>query len=310
MENVSYIEKCYSLSKQSWESPWRIEISHPFDAEKKLVYYLADENVPGGFYEERPVIAAAEKFSYILTELHKRIERYPYFWPLEGEKIDYYGYDFYTYLTKESDEADAMEIGMTEVADTIARDKMAINDPEPEVWKTLTAEDYVEGKGIGVRMTLTLEKAASVNHVALELFSSKDVELASFLYQEDDSQYVPMKELDLKTIGVAQSKRSLDVRLPKAVFAKRIVLILTQKEYVVNKYKLPKNVVAQRKILKHIKEEEAKKTSLSTGSRQYVTDYKSEQFADLFVKAGLSGWAKLMERYREDYKKWLGSQKN
>lgn len=309
MENISYIEKCYSLSKNKYDEPWKIEVSHPFDAEKKIVYYLADEKHPGGFYEQRPILTTDEAFAYIIGELEKRIERYPYFWPLEGEKIDYYGYDFYTYLTKGAEESEANEIGMTEVADTIAREKMAIAPPEKTIWRTLGPDDYVEGKGAAIRLTLTLEKASSLNHVAVELFTSKSVEMAAFLYQEDDSQYAPLKELDLKELGVEQSRRSLEVRLPKAVFAKRIVMVLRQKEYVVNKYKLPKNVVAQRKILRHIKEEEAKKTASATGSRQYVTDYKSEAFADLFVRAGLSGWAKLMERYREEYKNWMKNQK-
>lgn len=309
MENISYIERAYSLSKKQADEPWRLEVAHPFDAEKRLVYYLADDRHPGGFHEDRPVLAADEKFDYILNELVKRIERYPYFWPLEGQKIDAYGYDFYSYLQKGQAEDDAMEIGMTEVADTIVREKLSIASPPKEAWRTLTAEDYVEGKGIGIRVEVLLEKAGSVNHVGVELFTAKEVELAAVLYQEDDKQYTPMKELILDGVGVVKSRRSMTVNFPSAVYAKRIVLIFRQQEYVVNKYKLPKEIVAQKQILSYIKEEEARKTAEAVGSRQYVTDYKSEHFADLFVKSGLKGWADVMRKYRQEHEAWLKQQK-
>jgi len=307
--NVSYIEKCLSLSVSEWEKPWRMEVAHPFDNQKKIVYYLANEKYPNGtFYENRPVIKAGEKLEYILSRLLLRIEKYPYYWPLENQKVDAFGYDFYTDLTKESNN-EAQYIEVTEGADTLIKEKLSIEAPGKEAWRVLTGEDYVSGDGIGIRLDITLEKAGPINHLALELFSSKTVELSAVLYQEDVTKYVPMKEMVIEDISLLQSNRSLTVNFPKAVYAKRIVLILTQKEYTVNKYMLPKDAIAQAKVLKYIQKEEARMTAENTGSLQYDVDYKSDSFADVFVRSGLKGYAKLMKEYKKAHEAWLKKQK-
>lgn len=307
--NASYIEKCLSLSIGEWEKPWRIEVAHPFDTQKKIVYYLANEKYPkGSFYDNRPVINAGEKLGYILSRLLLRIERYPYYWPLEGQKIDAFGYDFYMDLAKDS-AGEATFLEVTEGADTLIKQKLSIEPPEKKAWRTLTGNDYVKGDGIGIRLDITLEKAGPINHLALELFSSKTVELSAVLYQEDVTQYTPMKEMIIEDISLLQSNRSLTVNFPKAVYAKRVVLILTQKEYTVNKYILPKDSIAQTKILKYIEKEEARMTAENTGSLPYEVDYKSDSFAKVFIRSDLKGYADLMKEYKKSHEAWLKSQK-
>jgi len=306
---ISYIEKCLSLSLKGWEQPWRMEVAHPFDAEKKIVYYLANEKYPKGtFFENRPVINGGEKFTYILNQLLLRIEKYPYYWALEGQKIDAFGYDFYMDLAKDST-SEANYIEVTEGADTLIKEKLSIEAATQEAWRPLTGEDYVSGDGIGIRLDITLEKAGPVNHLALELFSSKLVELSAVLYQEDVTQYTPMKEMVIEDISLLQSNRSLTVNFPKPVYAKRVILILTQKEYSVNKYMLPKDAIAQSKILNYIQKEEARMTAEDTGSSQYQVDYQSDSFADVFIRSGLKGYAKLMKTYKASHEAWLKSQK-
>lgn len=310
MEDVSYIEQCHSLSKAGFEEPWRIEIKHPFDGNKKIVYYLANEKHPTGtMYELRPILETGTNFTYVLNQLHERIEKYPYYWPLENQKIDPYGYDFYTDMKKGSEETNNILIELTQGADTLLREKLSISLPVKEAWRPLEDEDYVEGSGAGIRMEILLEKAGPVNHLALELFSAREVAIKAVMYQEDVKQYAPVKELVIDDVRTMQSNRSITINFPKAIFAKRIILILVQKEYAVNRYALPKNVVAQKKILKYIQTEEAKRTAQDVGSVSYETDYKTESFADVFVRSGLQGYADLMKEYKKKHEDWLKSQK-
>lgn len=306
----SYIEQCLSMSKEGYDEPWRMEIKHPFDENKKIVYYLENEKHPvGTLYNLRPIIEMGDNMTYVMQQLLERIERYPYYWPLENQKIDPYGYDFWTTIQKGQEDNNNIIIEFTEGADTLIREKLSINLPVKEAWRALSGEDYVEGAGIGVRMEILLEKAGPVNYLALELFSAREVQLGALMYQEDIKQYSPVKELIIEDAKLMQSNRSITINFPKPIFAKRIILILVQKEYAVNRYALPKNIVAQKKILKYIKDEEARRTAEDVGSASYETDYKTDSFADAFIRSGLKSYADLMKDYKKKHEDWLKSQK-
>lgn len=309
-ESKSYIEQCLSISKEGYDEPWRMEIKHPFDNNKKVVYYLENEKHPvGTLYNLRPIVEIGANMEYVMQQLLERIERYPYYWPLENQKIDPYGYDFWTTMQKGQENENNIIIELTEGADTLIREKLSISLPVKEAWRPLEAEDYVEGTGAGIRMEILLEKAGPVNHLALELFSAREVEIKALMYQEDIKQYSPVKELIIENIESLQSNRSITLNFPKPIFAKRIIVILVQKEYAVNRYALPKNIVAQKKILKYIKDEEARKTAEDIGSVSYQTDYKTDSFADAFIRSGLKSYADLMKDYKKKHEDWLKSQK-
>lgn len=246
---------------------------------------------------------------HILDRLHLRIESYPYAWPLEGEKLDVFGYDLELEMSGSAEMTSRVE--WTEVAETNIRRRLSIEPPEQGVWRELSSDEYVEGPGAGVRVELEFEKAGPVNHVSLELMAAKEVELKALLFQEDTKRYTPMREIILRDTMVTKSNRSLSVNLPQPVYAKKMVFILVQEEYAVNRYILPANYRAKSALLEMVREQEANKTLSDVNSAQVSLNYQeqAENIADLFRRSGLEGYAEAMRKYKSEHEKWLKEQK-
>lgn len=247
--------------------------------------------------------------SHILEKLHQRIESYPYHWALEGKKLDAFGYDLI--LSVASDVETTSLVEWTEVAETVIRRRLTIDPPTQGVWRELEEEEYIEGIGTGIQVEIEFEKAGPVNQVSLELMSAKDVELKGLLFQEDSKRYSAMKEIVLRETMVTKSNRSLNVNLPQPIYAKKLIFILVQEEYAVNRYILPANYRAKMALLEMVREQEAFKTSENVSSKQYELNYKdqSEDIASLFRRSGLDGYAEAMKRYKEMNEEWLKTQR-
>lgn len=306
----TYAERCLSLTKDSFDAPWRIIMTHPYDDRRTVTFRI--ENLyalQGSIYEKERVVSAGEKMKHILERLHLRIEEYPYAWPLEGEKLDVFGYDIE--LETGGTEESTTLVEWTEVAETNIRRKLSIEPPEQGVWRELSSDEYVEGPGAGVRVELEFEKAGPVNHVSLELVAAKEVELKALLFQEDTKRYTPMKEIVLRDTMVTKSNRSLSVNLPQPVYAKKMVFVLVQEEYAVNRYILPANYRAKSALLEMVREQEAEKTTQDIESAQVSLNYQrqAEDIASLFRRNGLEGYAEAMRRYKESNEQWLKEQK-
>lgn len=306
----AYAERCLSLTKESFDEPWRLMMTHPYDDRKSVSYRI--ENMyatKGTTYKKERVVGAGERLAHILRRLHERIESYPYAWALEGEKLDAYGYDLELYMNGDMDTMD--RIDWTEVAETIIRTRLSIEPPEKGVWRELEPEEYVEGPGAGIRVEIEFEKAGPVNHVSLELVAAKDIELKALLFQEDTKRYTPMREVILQDGMTIKSNRSLTVNLPQPVYAKKMVLILVQREYAVNRYILPANYRAKAALLSLVREREATKTAGDVSSRKATLDFYGDStvITDLFRRSGLEGYAEAMRKYKTEYEQWLKEQK-
>lgn len=286
MTVASYIERIHSLSKSAFEAPWRMELTHPSETDRKLVVYIADErHVKGSTFDGHWVVEAGEKWQYILDSLHRRAERYPYYWPLENVDLDPFGYDFATDMAPGGM---MREIEVTDVAEAIVRERLSIEPPPKTLWTDLVSGERITGPGAGIRLQVKLQRAGSVNHIALELFSAQKVRLAGLFYQEDDSPLAPAKELSVADVGLTQSNRSLSIQLPEPVYAKTLTFVLVQEEYRVSKYALPRDVAVQRAFLAYLAGKDGWREEQGTDD---------ESFLEMFLRVGKEDYHEFVKLY-------------
>lgn len=238
MQSAIYIEKSLSLSKDGYENPWRFEYLHPYDAQRKVVVYFENQwNESGSTYKDKPVYGVGEELGYILEQLLPRIEKYPYYWEMENQKINPIGYDFYT------DQAvEGQSNGMIEIVDAskvILWEKLRISPRVGQLIEPITHLEEVEGQFL-VKFQLTLEKSGPVNEIDLNLHTIKPVELASLVYEEDTGRYVVPKEINITGLEIKSSTEGMQIRLPEPIYAKRFTFVLRQNEPTINKYNVPR----------------------------------------------------------------------
>lgn len=232
----NYIEKIYSLSKAGPFAPWRVEYPNPLDTNKKMVVYLENFYNPAGtFIETIEVIRCGESFQYILDNLFPTIASYPYFWPLEGQKIDPNGYDFYSNF---DDEGKARILEITDSARVIAWSKLNIRAPREELETYLTQKEYVTGKHLA-KLQITLAKAGPLSEIAFKLKTIKDAELLSFVYETDISKFSNPRKINLKELEITPSSDIFLVKFGKPIFVKRITMVLAQNNADMNTYAVP-----------------------------------------------------------------------
>lgn len=232
----NYIEKIYSLTKESPYAPWKVEYPNPLDTNKKQIVYIENFYHPSGTnIEAIPVIKSGESFQYILDNLYPTISAYPYAWPLEGQKIDPNGYDFYSNFD-ENGSAKILEI--TDSARVIAWEKLNIKAPKEKLEKFLTKKEYVSGKHLA-KIQITLAKAGPMSEIAFKLKTIKDAELLSFVYETDIAKFDNPKSINLKELEIIPSSEIFLIKFGKPIFAKRITIVFAQNNSDMNTYALP-----------------------------------------------------------------------
>lgn len=233
-DKFNYIEKAYSISKADYFEPWKIEYSHPLDVNKKVTVYL--ENIyyaAGSTFKDYPVITAGKELAYILDDIFIRlVDHYPYQWPLEGQKIDPNGYDFKTDFNS-SGITTGIEI--VQSAQTIVWEKCNISNPSPVYETDLTKEEKVSGSFL-TKFSILLGKAGPISSIALNLHTTKPMQLLSLVYESDTTTYQNAKKINLDHVNVYQDSYSMAIKLAVPIFARRLTFVLAQNNAIQNSY--------------------------------------------------------------------------
>lgn len=275
-EKYNYIEKAFSVSKDSYELPWKIEYMHPLDSNKRSTVYVSNYYYAANtLLNNIPVILAREELSYTLNQLLLRIESYPYFWPIEGEKIDPNGYDFYTNY---QESGIVTYMNLTDSAKVILWNKLNIKDPIPQLEFDVSDDIEVEGKHL-TKFSLTLEKAGPVSNLSFDLHTTKPMELLAVVYEPDITRYTVPKLLNLEALSVTKSSYTIDINLGKPIFAKRFTFVFAQNNAEENIY----NVI-QNYDFKTIEQKRERYNSLFDLINQSKDAYESESIFNDFLR--------------------------
>lgn len=270
---VHYIEKAYSISKQGYFDPWKIEFINPLDATTTITVFIENQYADAGSTEsDIPVIIAGEDLTYILDYLLEHdITAYPYQWPLEGQKIDEKGYDFYCDSTTDNIPT---FLEVVQSAKTIIWEKCNIQPPEPEYESSVTKEEFVKGTFLS-KFSVKLGKASPVSSLSLNLHTTKPMELLSIVYESDITSYSDVKKLNMEYVTVNQDNYTLFIRLAKPIFARRLTFVLAQNNAEQNSYQVV-NYVPESRL--YGVETEEKKTPFTSIASQWGSNQKSEKF--------------------------------
>lgn len=229
-ETKLYIEFLLSLTKTSLEDPFKIEWTPLYGTEKRTFYLANRYHLAESEFNNKLVLAVGPDFQAILDLLVPSIERYPYAWPIESQKMDPLGYDFST------------------------DDNLTVIETEPvareEIWRALKlvapalslVSPYIEpievSGGHLTKLSLTLGKASPISLLSFQLQSTLPVRLASLVYESDISGYSEALKVDLSLLQIEQSAEAITLLFGKAIFAKRITFVLAQDNAKSNTYYL------------------------------------------------------------------------
>lgn len=235
-EKYNYIEQAFSVTKQDTFSPWKIVYSHPFDVNKKVSIYIADRYaLADTSIDNIQVVEAGEDLKYILDFLVDRIaDKYPYQWPLEGQKIDNAGYDFRSNF---NETAKVTVFDIVPSAKTIAWEKCRITPPIPMLERSLTQKEYVKGQFV-TKLSIVLGKPSPISTFSIDLYAAKPMELLSLVYEEDTMNYHQAKKINLDYVAVLNDNYTLTIKLAQPIFAKRLTLVFAQNNAQQNSYQI------------------------------------------------------------------------
>ncbi len=237
-EKYYYIEKCYSLTKEDYFSPWLMKYSHPLDNQNLVSVYLENRYAQAGdFIEKIPVVGVGEDFQYILDSIFPNITSYPYAWPFEGSKIDINGYDFKSNTAKQTDD---QFIEIVDSARTLIWEALNIEAPLPPLEFDVTKPEEVAGAFLS-KLELTFEKAGPVSTLAFDVYSLKPIKIASIVYLSDTTRYVVPKKINLDLASIEQDDYTYRLKLAKPVFAKRFIIVLAQNNASQNAFSFKKD---------------------------------------------------------------------
>ena len=228
--NKLYIDKLLSLTKTGAQDPFLVEWLPLYGTEPRRVYLADLYREQGESYKETDILKAGTQLQTILDLLLPTISGYPYVWPLNGQKLDAYGFDF---------ELNGSETQLEIL--TVAKE---------EVWRKLSLQlpgaslisDYVQPEivtgGHLTKCSLVLEKASPLSFLSFRMHSVFPVRLASLLYESDISGYSEAKKVNLEAIQLQQSNETITLLFGKPIFAKRLTFVLAQDNASGNTYYL------------------------------------------------------------------------
>lgn len=225
-----YIEFLLSLTKSSFEAPFKIEWTPLYSAQKRTSY-LANKYFPADSeYNNTLVLAVGPDFQRILDLLIPSIERYPYAWPLESQKMDLLGYDFST-------DEDVTFIEVEPVAREEIWRKLKLVAPPLSIISPYTEPIEVSG-GHLTKFSLTLAKASPISLLSFQMQATLPVRLAALIYESDISGYSEAQRVDLNLLQIEQSAEAITIQFGEAIFAKRLTFVMAQDNAKSNTYYL------------------------------------------------------------------------
>lgn len=232
-EEKIYIEFLLSLTKSSLEDPFRIEWTPLYSAEKRTGYLANKYHLAGDDYKNTLVLEVGPNFQTILDLLVPSIEKYPYVWPLESQKMDLLGYDFST-------DEDVSIIEIEPVAREEVWRKLKLVAPALSLVSPYVEPIEVRG-GHLTKFSLTLGKASPISLLSFQMQSTLPVKLASLIYESDISGYSEAQKVDLNLLQIEQSAEAITLLFGEAIFAKRLTFVLAQDNAKSNTYYLEQN---------------------------------------------------------------------
>lgn len=229
-ETKLYIDFLLSLTKNSLEEPFRIEWTPLYGTEKRISYLANKYHLVNTDYQNTTVLAVGPDLQTILNLLVPTIERYPYVWALEGQKMDPLGYDFST-------DEEVTSINIEPVAREEVWRKLKLVAPTASISTAYVEPESVTG-GHLTKFSLTLGKASPISLLSFQMQATLPVRLASLLYESDISGYSEAQKVDLDLLQIEQSAENITLLFGKAIFAKRITFVLAQDNAKSNTYYL------------------------------------------------------------------------
>lgn len=229
---ASYIERHISFGVDEFEGLWKLQFLHPFfagDSKRIVTVYVVPPNSSyvESEYKGIEVVEAGPNLIQTIAQLLPTIVKYPYRWELNGKKLDSFGYDFETSMTKTGTTVGTIDL--TEIA--FAEVKRYYEFEEATMIPDIVIEDeQIIRDGALVKLGIKLEKAQSANQISFDFFTSYPIEIASIMYQEDTAKHSATYEIPLDKVQISAS--SLSITFP-SVFAKYFVIILAQTTYTV-----------------------------------------------------------------------------
>lgn len=229
-ETKLYIEFLLSLTKSSLEAPFKIEWTPLYGTQKRTSYLANKYFIAGSEYNNTLVLEVGPNFQTILNLLVPSIEKYPYNWPLESQKMDLLGYDFST-------DEDVTVIEVEPVAREEIWRKLKLVSPSLSIVSPYTEPIQVRG-GHLTKFSLTLAKASPISLLSFQMQATLPVRLASLLYEADISGYSEAQRVDLALLQIEQSAEAITIQFGEAIFAKRLTFVMAQDNAKSNTYYL------------------------------------------------------------------------
>lgn len=226
--NRVYINQLLSLSKASFDEPFRIEWTYLYKTEKQVAYLENRYALKNTTFNEKDVLAVGPAFQETLNNLLPVISSYPYTWPLDGQKLDPLGYDF-------SFDTSLNSIEIEPVAKEEMWRKLQIEAPAPALSTPYTRPEMVSGKHL-TKFSLNLQKASPISLLSFQMQSALPVRLASLVYESDISGYSEPQKVNLDLLQIEQSKEVITILFGQPIFAKRLTFVLAQDNAKSNRY--------------------------------------------------------------------------
>lgn len=304
-----YAEYALSFGVQQYEGLWKIQYLHPEDAGMKVQAWLPMDPEDERIGEEVDDIQVAEpgvRLVEVMGWLYDRITRYPYYWPKEGGHVSRFGYDFEV----EVDGHTTSHVEITELAYDILKDELRIQPPAPNAWNDIDIQyDTVSSAGVLIKLSLTLEHAQPVSEFSLAPFTKYPLQLLSLSYEEDTESFHPKKEIAIgqtSAVSMQQTTQSIRVQFPSLI-AKRVTVILGQKNHEKNTYNVNQDKVNKAQLWESISQRETEVTLNAADGLETVGQGELDKLTgwDIYLrslaafKKDLSKWEKDMLAYRQ-----------
>lgn len=253
----SYIDRHISFGVDEFEGLWKLQFLHPFfftGTKRVVTVYLVPPNsdFKGSTYNGYEVVHGGPHIMELIGQLLPMIQHYPYRWELEGKKLDVFGYDLVSGMTKTSEAVGSIDF--TDIA--FAEINRYYNFVEAMTLPKVVVEgEKVQRDAAMVKLDVVLEKAQWTNQISFNYYTSHPIEIVSIVYQESTMKYSAAYEIALDTITI-ENVSSVSILFP-SVFAKKFTVVFAQPTYTIE------NISAESNLYDESKAEEKYKISVN-----------------------------------------------
>ena len=213
-----YANLILSLTKASPSEPFKLQAKF-LDEVDVATFYLPDGKIwlPDMSHNKKDLAKVDAHFYELLQHILTGIEDYPYTWPLEGKKLNDYGYDLYLDNT-------ILRLSPTALfhAQTVLQ-----YQPDKTLEKAYSRPVFVTAPHL-TKLSLTLAKASALSELAFQFHSVQPVRLASLVYESDLSGFNHPIEVDVDSLQISQSNENISLLFGKPILARRLTFVLAQ----------------------------------------------------------------------------------